>query len=95
MKEKSHLASRVKSFILAIIIVTLTQTATASDCYGWSITKRAKFMELLPQLLFYDKVNWINLDPSRSCTFKTYEAVFIQLLSPNLQATYQTYKKDK
>ena len=50
-------------------------------------------MELLPQLLFYDQVNWINLDPSRTCTFRTYEGVFVELMNPNLTATYQSFKE--
>ena len=49
-------------------------------------------MEMLPQLLYYDKVDWINLDPGRTCTFYSTEAVFLLLINKNLTATYQTYK---
>ena len=79
---------------LTTLLVLLPLRSSASDCFGWSITKRANYMELLPQLLYYDQVNWINLDPNRTCTFKTYEAVFVQLLNKNLSASYQVFRED-
>ena len=75
-----------------LVLLSLMQTAQATDCFGWSWTKRASYMEMLPQLLYYDKVDWINLDPGRTCTFFSTEAVFLLLINKNLTATYQTYK---
>ena len=91
MKEEINLMSKLQSLCLALVLLMLAQKTQASDCFAWSITKRASYMELLPQLLYFDQVNWINLDPSRTCTFRTQEAVFVELLNPNLTATYQTY----
>ena len=54
MKEEIHLMSKLQSLSLALVLLMLAQTTEASDCFGWSITKRASYMELLPQLLFYD-----------------------------------------
>ena len=78
---------------MLFIAIALPCLLNATDCFGWSFTKRANYMEMLPSLLYYDQVNWINLDPSRACTFRTYEAVFLSLLSPDLTAQYQVYKK--
>ncbi len=79
---------------LLMVMLNLIQPARSVDCFGWSWTKRSSYMEMLPQLLYYDKVDWINLDPGRTCTFKTTEAVFVQLLHKNLTATYQVYKEN-
>ena len=49
---------------------------------------------MLPELLYYDQVNWINLDPTRTCTFSTYESVFVEMYSTSLQASYQTYNRN-
>ena len=77
---------------LCLIALSLLQTVQAVDCFGWSWTKRASYMEMLPQLLYYDKVDWINLDPGRTCTFFSTEAVFLLLINKNLTASYQTYR---
>ncbi len=84
----------MKALIALLVAFSFLEEFQASDCFGWSITKRANYMELLPQLLYYDQVNWINLDPNRTCTFKTYEAVFLQLINKNLTASYQVYREN-
>lgn len=77
--------------LLALLIAApLTQ---AADCFGWSVTKRVNYLEVLPLMIYYDHVNWINLDSRSACTFKTYEAVFIKTTSPDLVVSYQTYKE--
>ncbi len=76
-----------------LIALTLLPESSAVDCFGWSYTKRVRYLEVLPMLLYYDKVNWINLDPSRTCTFKTHEALFLKLYTSDITATYQPYKE--
>ncbi len=44
-------------------------------------------------LIYYDQINWINLDPSRTCTFRTSEAVFMKLYASDLLVSYQLYKE--
>ncbi|TNV86459.1 hypothetical protein FGO68_gene16457 [Halteria grandinella] len=67
----------------------------ATDCFSWSVTKRVNYMEVLPLMIYYDQINWINLDPQQTCTFRTYEAVFLKTFSSNLtlaSATATPYK---
>ena len=74
--------------LLSLVLAVLIPSGISADCFGWSITKRASYMELLPQMLYYDKVNWINLDPNRTCTMKVTEAVFLKLYNSNMVASY-------
>ena len=50
-------------------------------------------MEVLPLVLYYDQINWINLDPQRTCTFRTTEAVFMKMYTSDLIVSYQPYKE--
>ena len=54
MKEEKHIKSNLRALCLSLLVLLLANTIQCSDCFGWSITKRANYMELLPQLLFYD-----------------------------------------
>ena len=82
-------------FVLVTLlsVTLLPQSASAVDCYGWSVTKRVSYLEILPMLIYYDQINWINVDPSRTCTFRTTEAVFMKLSSSDLVVSYQPYKE--
>ncbi len=80
--------------LLLLSALYFISPAQAVDCFGWSVTKRVSYLEVLPLLLYYDQVNWINLDPNRTCTFRTTEAVFLQLYSANLTASYQEYRSE-
>ena len=80
-------------YLTALLSVTLLPQASAVDCFGWSVTKRVNFMEMLPMLLYYDQINWINLDPSRTCTFRTTEALFMKLYTSDLVVSYQPYSE--
>ena len=54
MKEEMLQKSNVRALCLSLLVLSFASTIQCSDCFGWSITKRANYMELLPQLLFYD-----------------------------------------
>ena len=83
----------MKSPLLFILLISslLLPLALSSDCYAWSVTKRAKYMEVVPTLLYYDHVDWINLDPTKSCSFKTYEASMVKRYSTDVVITYQKF----
>ena len=74
--------------LLLLLLLSLLPLSQAVDCFGWSVTKRVSYMEVLPQLLYYDEVNWINLDAQRSCTFKSKQDVFLKLYGKDLTASY-------
>ncbi len=48
MKEEKHIKSNLRAFCLSLILLSFANTINCSDCFGWSITKRANYMELLP-----------------------------------------------
>ena len=74
---------------LFLFLSLLCSYSFATDCFAWSITKRASTMEILPTLIYYDKVDWINLDATKTCSFKTFEAVMIKTYSSDISITYQ------
>ena len=74
------------------LLSTLAVAVQGIDCFGWSVTRRVNYLEVVPMLLYFDHVDWINLDPGYTCTFRTNQAVFLQLYSSNLTASYQEYK---
>ena len=76
------------SSILLFLSISYIEYVHAVDCFGWSWTKRASYVELLPSMIYFDQVDWINLNPTRSCTFKTTEAVFLKLYDKKLTASY-------
>lgn len=76
-----------------LLLLTYLHPTQAIDCFGWSVTKRVNYLEVLPMMMYYDHVNWINLDPLKTCTFKTFEAVFLKTFSSNLIVSYQPYKE--
>ena len=81
------------SIIHLLLLLSLVKFSSTADCFGWSTTKRASYSEVLPLLLYFDSVNWINLNPTASCNFKSYGAVFLKFYSSDLSATYQKYQK--
>ncbi len=79
------------SSILQLLVVAsalLLNLGTTTDCFAWSVTKRADYIEVLPLLLYYDHVNWINLDATKTCTYKTFEATFLKFYSNDFSASY-------
>ncbi len=75
-----------------VLFLAAFNAVQAIDCFGWSVTRRVNYLEIVPMLLYFDKVDWINLDPGFTCTFKSTQSVFLQLYSANLTASYQVYE---
>lgn len=77
------------STILQLLMVaSMVSLGSTTDCFAWSVTKRADYLEVLPLILYYDRVNWINLDATKTCTYKTFEATFLKFYSNDLSASY-------
>ena len=70
--------SKMSTMVLMLSMI-LIESVLSVDCFAWSWTKRASYVEFLPQMVYFDQVDWINLNPTRSCTFKSTEAVFLKL----------------
>ena len=73
---------------LMVFIGLLTASTYASDCFSWSVTKRANYLEILGASMFYDQINWINLDAAKTCSFSTYGDASLRFYSNDLSASY-------
>ena len=65
----------------AVLLMAALSAVQAIDCFGWSVTRRVNYLEIVPMLLYFDHVDWINLDPGYTCTFKSTQSVFLELYS--------------
>ena len=74
--------------MVLFLSMSLIKEVKSVDCFSWSWTKRSSYVEILPQMVYFDQVDWINLDPTRSCTFKSTEAIFLKLYDKKLSASY-------
>lgn len=78
-----------------LCLLLLLPLALAGDCFTWRVSKKSPYLELLPTAVFYDQVDWINLDPSASCTVNTFGDSVVRFYSGELSAKYQKYKFGK
>jgi hypothetical protein len=64
---------------LILALLFASQVIATPDCYDYSVTrKRTDYMEFLPLVMFYNKVDWMELDPGQNCAFYTYGDVFFK-----------------
>ncbi len=54
--------------VLSIMLISFVGISLQTDCLSWGVTKRADYLEILPLLMYYPRINWININPSSSCT---------------------------
>ena len=81
------------SACLLFILGLFSYSAKATDCFSWSVTKRAEYLDVLGSLMYYDMINWINLDASKTCSFSAYGDTNVKFFSNDLTATYQEFYK--
>ena len=74
MKNRATTSSLLFASLLLILRVTATP-----DCYDFSVSNlRDDYFEVLPKLLFYGQVDWLELQSGRNCAFYTYGDVFFK-----------------
>lgn len=80
------------TLILALLLIT--ETLATPDCYDFSVTrKRADFMEFLPLVMFYNKVDWLELDAGQNCAFYTYGNVHFKSYNSSVVGIYFKFYK--
>ena len=82
----------MKSLIFAFLFIL--HVLGTPDCYDFSVTSINKeYMEILPSILYYRKLDQLILDPGQNCGFYTYGETFFKSYDPLVTGIYFTYVK--
>ena len=78
-------------FSLTILVILLINPSSARDCFSWTVTKRANYIEILPALMYWPKITYMMLDSQASCSFIAKRDAFANSYSSQIVSTYQGY----
>lgn len=74
----------MKGYLLLGALLASSVLATP-DCYDFTVTSLNKdYMEFLPMMAYYNKIDWLTIEPGKNCAFYTYGNVFFKSYNPNV-----------
>ncbi len=84
----------MKAFLLAAAVLILGSVHATPDCYDFTVTKiKRDYLEVLPLLMYYNKVDWMTLEPNSNCAFYTYGDVFFKAYDTGIAGIYFRFLK--